>query len=82
MPTNAGTHLPYAPMHPRALKSMKPEDRPKTDPPKIDKSNPSLKAMREKIVEKKPAKKEVVKYFEEVVERLNAEKDKEDDAEH
>ena len=38
--------------------------------------------MREKIVEKKPAKKEVVKYFEEVVERLNAEKDKEDDAEH
>ena len=79
---NAGTHLPYAPMHPRALKSMKPADRPKTDPPKIDKANPSLKAMREKIVEKKPAKKEVVKYFEEVVERLNAEKDKEDDAEH
>ena len=82
MPTNAGTHLPYAPMHPRALKSVKPADRPKTDPPKIDKANPSLKAMREKIVEKKPAKKEVVRYFEEVVERLNAEKDKEDDAEH
>ena len=82
MPTNAGTHLPYAPMHPRALKSVKPADRPKTDPPKIDKANPSLRAMREKIVEKRPAKKEVVKYFEEVIERLNAEKDKEDDAEH
>lgn len=82
MPTNAGTHLPYAPMHPRALKSMKPADRPKTDPPKIDKANPSLRAMREKIVEKKPAKKEVVKYFEEVIERLNAEKDKDEDAEH
>ena len=82
MPTNAGTHLPYAPMHPRALKSVKPADRPKTDPPKIDKANPSLRAMREKIVEKKPAKKEVVKYFEEVIERLNAEKDKDEDAEH
>ena len=79
---NAGTHLPYAPMHPRALKSMKPADRPKTDPPKIDKANPSLKAMREKIVEKKPAKKEVVRYFEEVVERLVAEREKEDDGEH
>ena len=81
MPT-AGTTLPYAPMHPRALKSIKPADRPKTDPPKIDKSNPSLKAMREKIVEKKPADKEVKKYFEEVIERLNAEKDKDEDAEH
>ena len=78
----AGTSLPYAPMHPRALKAIKPADRPKTVPPKIDKSNPSLKAMREKIVEKKPASKEVKKYFEEVIERLNAEKDKEDDAEH
>lgn len=77
-----GTELPYAPMHPRALKSMKPADRPKTDPPKIDRSAPSLKAMREKIVEKKPAKKEVVKYFEEVVERLVAEREKEDDGEH
>ena len=78
----AGTSLPYAPMHPRALKAIKPADRPKTDPPKIDRSAPSLKAMREKIVEKKPAKKEVVKYFEEVVERLVAEREKEDDGEH
>jgi hypothetical protein len=69
-------------MHPRALKAIKPADRPKTDPPKIDRSAPSLKAMREKIVEKKPAKKEVVKYFEEVVERLVAEREKEDDGEH
>ena len=61
---------------------MKPEDRPKTEPPKIDKSAPSLKAMREKIVEKKPADKEVKKYFEEVIERLNAEKDKDEDGEH
>jgi hypothetical protein len=81
MPTNAAA-LPYAPMHPRALKAMKPEERPKTDPPKIDKSAPSLRVMREKIVEKKPADKEVKKYFEEVIERLNAEKDKDEDGEH
>ena len=80
MPTNAAM-LPYAGMHPKALKSMKPEDRPKTEAPKIDRSAPSLKVMREKVVEKKPAKKEVVKYFEEVVERLVAAREKEDDGE-
>jgi len=80
MPANA--MLPYAPMHPKALKAMKPEDRPKTEAPKIDKANPSLKAMREKVIEKKPAAKEVKKYFEEVIERLNAEKDAGEDAEH
>jgi hypothetical protein len=61
---------------------MKPEDRPKkTEAPKIDRSAPSLKVMREKVVEKKPAKKEVVQYFEEVVERLVAAREKEDDGE-
>jgi hypothetical protein len=74
--------LPYASLHPKVLKGMKPEDRPKGDAPKIDKSTPSLKAMRAKIVEKRPADKEVKVYFEEVIERLKAEKDKDDDAEH
>ena len=73
---------PIAGMHPKALASIKPKDRPKTDPPKIDKSAPSLKAMREMIVSKKPAKKEVVEYFREVVERLCAEKEKEDEDGH
>ena len=73
--------LPYAPMHPKALKSMKPEERPKTEAPKIDRSAPSLKAMREKVVEKKPTAKEVSKYFLEVIERLTAEKEKDDDGE-
>ena len=73
---------PIAGMHPKALASMKPKDRPKNDPPKIDKSAPSLKAMREMIVSKKPAKKEVAEYFREVVERLCAEKEKEDEDGH
>lgn len=69
-------------MHPRALASMKPKDRPKNDPPKIDRAAPSLKAMREMIVTKKPAKKEVVEYFEEVISRLCAEREKEDEDGH
>lgn len=72
----------YVSMHPRALASMKPADRPKTDPPKIDKTAPSLKVMRDMIVKKKPADKEVVKYLEEVISRLTEEREKEDDGEH
>jgi hypothetical protein len=76
------TMLPFAPMHPKALKSMKPEERPKTEAPKIDRSAPSLKVMREKVIENKPSAKEVSKYFLEVIERLTADKEKEEDAEH
>ena len=72
----------YVGMHPRALASMKPADRPKTDPPKIDKTAPSLKMMRDMVVKKKPADKEVAKYFEEVVSRLTEEREKDDDGEH
>jgi hypothetical protein len=72
---------PYAGMHPRALASMKPKDKPKTDPPKIDNSAPSLKMMRDMIVKKKPADKEVAKYFEEMIERLVEAREKEDDGE-
>jgi len=72
---------PYASMHPRALASMKPADRPKTDPPKIDKSAPSLKMMRDTIVKKKPADKEVAKYFEEMIERLVEARERDDDGE-
>jgi hypothetical protein len=61
---------------------MKPKDRPKTDPPKIDQSVPSLKVMRDMIVKKKPADKEVAKYFEEVISRLNDERERDDDGEH
>ena len=73
---------PYASMHPRALASLKPKDRPKTDAPVIDREAPSLKAMREKIVVKKPADKEVVEYMKEVIERLAAEREKDDDDGH
>jgi len=72
---------PYAGMHPRALASIKPADRPKTDPPKIDTQAPSLKVMREQICKKKPADKEVVKYFEAVIERLVEAREREDDGE-
>ena len=72
---------PYAGMHPRALASMKPKDKPKTDPPKIDQSAPSLKAMRDMICKKKPADKEVAKYFEEMIERLVEARENEDDGE-
>lgn len=73
---------PYVAMHPRVLAQMKPKDRPKTDAPVINREAPSLKAMREQVVVKKPANKEVVKYFQEVIERLVAEREKEDDGEH
>ena len=73
--------MPYAGMHPRALASMKPKDKPKNDPPKIDQSAPSLKMMRDMIVKKKPADKEVAKYFEEVIERLNDARERDDDGE-
>jgi len=72
---------PYAGMHPRALASMKPKDKPSQEPPKIDKSAPSLKMMRDTIVKKKPADKEVAKYFEEMIERLVEAREKEDDGE-
>jgi len=72
----------YVGMHPRALASLKPKDRPKTDPPKIDQNAPSLKMMRDMIVKKKPADKEVAKYFEEVISRLTEERERDDDAEH
>ena len=72
---------PYVSMHPRALASMKPADRPKTDAPKIDQSAPSLKVMRQMIVQKKPADKEVALYFEEVIERLNDARERNDDGE-
>ena len=72
---------PYAGMHPRALASMKPKDKPKTDPPKIDQSAPSLKAMRDMICKKKPADKEVAKYFEEMIERLVEARERDDDGE-
>jgi hypothetical protein len=61
---------------------MKPADRPKNDPPKIDKTAPSLKMMRDMICKKKPADKEVAKYFEEVISRLTEERERDDDAEH
>jgi hypothetical protein len=73
--------LPYASIHPKLLKSMKPEDRPKQEAPKIDRSAPSLKVMRAKIIEKKPSAKEVGKYLEEVIERLTDAREKEDDGE-
>jgi hypothetical protein len=72
---------PYVSLHPRVLAQMKPADRPKNDAPKIDQSAPSLKAMRDMIVKKKPADKEVAKYFEEVIERLTEAREKEDDGE-
>jgi len=78
-----GTEMkPYASIHPRVLAQMKPKDRPKTDAPVIDKEAPSLKAMREKIVNKKPADKEVVEYMKEVIERLVAEREKDEDDGH
>lgn len=73
---------PYAGMHPRALASMKPKDKPKTDAPKIDQSAPSLKAMRDMICKKKPADKEVAKYFEEMIERLVEARERDDDGEN
>lgn len=72
---------PYAGMHPKALASLKPKDRPKQDAPKIDQQAPSLKMMRDTIVKKKPADKEVAKYFEEVIERLVEAREKDDDGE-
>jgi len=72
---------PYAGLHPRVLAQMKPKDRPPTAPPKIDQSAPSLKVMRDMIVKKKPADKEVAKYLEEVIERLTEAREKEDDGE-
>lgn len=72
---------PYAGMHPRALASIAPKDRPKQDAPKIDTQAPSLKAMREQICKKKPADKEVVKYFEAVIERLVEARERDDDGE-
>jgi hypothetical protein len=60
---------------------MKPKDKPKTDPPKIDQSAPSLKAMRDMICKKKPADKEVAKYFEEMIERLVEARERDDDGE-
>jgi hypothetical protein len=38
--------------------------------------------MRDMVVKKKPADKEVAKYFEEVVSRLTEEREKDDDGEH
>jgi hypothetical protein len=72
---------PYAGMHPRALASIAPKDRPKQDAPKIDTQAPSLKSMREQIVKKRPADKEVALYFQEVVERLVDAREREDDGE-
>jgi hypothetical protein len=73
---------PYAGIHPRVLAQMKPKDKPKQDAPKIDQSAPSLKVMRDMVVKKKPADKEVAKYFEEVISRLTEEREKDDDGEH
>jgi len=73
---------PYAGIHPRVLAQMKAKDKPKQDAPKIDQSAPSLKVMRDMIVKKKPADKEVAKYFEEVISRLTEEREKDDDGEH
>jgi len=72
---------PYAGIHPRVLAQMKPKDKPKQEAPKIDQSAPSLKVMRDMIVKKKPADKEVAKYFEEVIERLTEAREREDDGE-
>lgn len=72
---------PYVGIHPRALAAMKPKDRPKQEAPKIDNTAPSLKVMREQIVKKKPADKEVAKYFTEVIERLTEAREREDDGE-
>jgi hypothetical protein len=72
---------PYVGMHPRALASIAPKDRPKQDAPKIDTQAPSLKVMREQIVKKKPADKEVALYFQEVIDRLVEAREKEDDGE-
>jgi hypothetical protein len=73
---------PYAGIHPRVLAQMKPKDKPKQDAPKIDQSAPSLKVMRDMVVKKKPADREVAKYFEEVISRLTEEREKDDDGEH
>jgi hypothetical protein len=73
--------MPYAGMHPRALASMKPKDKPRQEAPKIDQSAPSLKVMRDMICKKKPADKEVALYFQEVIERLTEQREKEDDGE-
>jgi len=72
---------PYAGLHPRVLAQMKPKDKPKQDPPKIDKTAPSLKVMRDMIVKKRPADKEVALYFTEVIERLTEAREREDDGE-
>ena len=72
---------PYVGMHPRALASIKPKDRPPTAPPKIDTQAPSLKVMRDQIVKKKPADKEVALYLQEVIDRLVEAREKEDDGE-
>ena len=58
--------------HPKILAQMKPSERPKMDPPKLNKEA-SLGAMRRSLIEKKPEAKEVKKYFEEVVKRLSVE---------
>ena len=74
---------PYVSLHPRVLAGMKPADRPpKNDAPKIDTQAPSLKVMRNVIVQKKPADKEVAAYFTEVITRLTEQREREDDAEH
>jgi len=72
---------PYAGMHPRALASLKPKDRPTQEAPKIDPQAPSLKMMRDTIVKKRPADKEVVLYFQEVIERLVEARERDDDGE-
>lgn len=64
--------------HPRVLAQMKPSERPKTDPPKLNKQA-SLGAMRKSLIEKKPADAEVKKYFEEVVKRMSVEEHDEAD---
>ena len=62
----------HAGVHPKVLAQMKPSERPKAEPPKLQKEA-SLGAMRKAIIEKKPEAKEVKKYFEEVVTRMSRE---------
>ena len=62
---------PFVGIHPKILAQMKPSERPKTAPPKLDKEA-SLGAMRRHIIEKKPGEKELRKYFEVLIERLTA----------
>lgn len=55
--------------HPKVLAQMDPKDRPKKSAPVLDKT-PSLGAMRQAIIAKKPEGKEVMEYFKTLIEKV------------